>query len=103
LIELRFDESDSRNYKTSRLRSIINFLKYRKYDLSRLIFAISEGGDEATTLWIVPPGAKLPASRRVPSQSISEKNNQIVKAEELFQRINELCLRNGSNTKKKRV
>jgi len=102
LVELQFAQGDSRTYKVTRLKNIIRHLKFRKFDLTRLIFAISEGDEERTELWVVPPGAKLPEMRRPPYKRISEENSQIIKADELLQRIPELCLRNGSTAARKK-
>lgn len=83
LIVLTLEKRDSRTYKISLLKNILKFLEWRKADLTRISFAISEQDfDEQTTLWLVPPGAKLPIAE--------DEYYEIIKAEELDQKINEL-------------
>lgn len=82
LIIIRFDTTDNRGYKTSLLRNILEFLEWRKSDLTRITFAISETDEkEKTVLWIVPPGAEFPKE---------DEDNKIIKGEELGAKINEL-------------
>jgi hypothetical protein len=96
LVVLDFNKSDNRNYKISLLRNIIKFLEFRKANKGRITFAISEANYEQTVFWIVPPGAKFPKSNTKGYKRVSEENYQIVKAEELIQKINDLCLKNAS-------
>ena len=96
LIVLDFNKSDSRNYKISLLKNIIKFLDFRKFDKKQITFAISESDYEQTVFWIVPQGAKFPKSSTKGYKRVSEENYQIVKAEELIQKINDLCLKNAS-------
>jgi hypothetical protein len=82
LITIRFEKNDSQHYKISLLKKIYNVFVFRKFDLTRITFAISEDNfPEETTLWVVPLDAKFPKY---------VKDYTIIKAEELKQKINEL-------------
>jgi len=83
LITITFEKNDNRNYKISLLKKIFNVFVFRKFDLTRITFAISENDyPEETVLWVVPPDAKFP--------KYVDKNYAIIKAEEFEQRIKEL-------------
>lgn len=83
LIIISFEKKDGRSYKLSHLKKMIKFINFRKYDLTRITFAISEGDfEELTIFWIVPPGAEYPIDK--------DLENTIIKGEELEQKINEL-------------
>lgn len=43
-----------------RVRFVVSHARFRKFDLSRLIFATEFQGIRQTVLWRVPPGADLP-------------------------------------------
>lgn len=94
LIEIKFNRQDSQKYKISLLNEVNQFFEFRKYDKTRITFAISEGDYERTELWIVPQGAKFPKSRTETYERISEKSYKIVKAEDLEQKINEIFPKN---------
>ncbi|MCA1622519.1 MAG: hypothetical protein LC768_07955 [Acidobacteria bacterium] len=54
--------------------------------MTQISFVVSEGDSEEGTLWIVPQGAELP--------EIDSENYQLIKAEELKQKIKELFQKN---------
>ena len=82
LITVRFEKNESRISKISRLRKIYNVFIFRKFDLTRITFAISEDNyPEETTLWLIPPSAMFPKY---------VKDYTIIKAEEFEQKIKEL-------------
>lgn len=81
LITIDFDRKDSRTYKKSLLQSIQKFIKLRKFDSSRITFAIADSEGEITELWLVPPGAYFPKYAT---------DYTIIKGEDLEQKINEL-------------
>lgn len=84
LILVALDKGDSRNYKIWGLKQIYKALIFRKYDLTRITFAISEANyEERISLWIVPPEAKYPTNA-------PDLDETIIKAEEFNQKINEL-------------
>lgn len=96
LIHLVFDKNERRRDKLTHLMNVLAFLDFRKFDKTRITFAISEGNRQATVLWIVPQGAKFPEYSSASGERISEANSQIFKAEELKQKINDICLKNGT-------
>ncbi|CAN5525184.1 hypothetical protein BH10ACI1_BH10ACI1_23380 [soil metagenome] len=84
LIIIRFVKSDSRNYKILYLKKIRRLINFRKYDITRLTFAISERDSEEYTTFLVGQSfAKL-------QEDYLKDGYKIIKGEELEQRINEL-------------
>jgi hypothetical protein len=94
LIQLVFDAGRRRSGKLFLLKEILAFLDFRKFDKTRVTFAISEGGGRRTVLWIVPQGAKFPEYNSS-GAPISGAKSQIFKAEELKKKIDDVCLKNG--------
>lgn len=83
LIHIDLAEEDSRSYKTSLLKNIYGHLIFRKFDVTRIVFAISERKSERTVLWIVPAGGKFP-------KYVLNENYQIIRAEDLNQKLKNL-------------
>lgn len=82
LIALEFSKTDKQRYKISLLRNINKHFIFRKFDLTRITFAINEAEfEERTLLWHISAGGKFPEH---------VKNYQIVKAEELERKLKEL-------------
>ena len=76
LIVLDLEEKDSRTYKTSLLKNICGHFTFRKFDLTRITFAISESKyEERTVLWIMSLENKPP--------EYVDENYRIIKAEEI--------------------
>lgn len=82
VIILRFDKKDSINKRIKRVRSIIKWVKFRKVELNRIIFMISEVDDEHITLLPLPKNSRL-------LEDLS-KDYKPIKAEEFEQKINVL-------------
>jgi len=56
---------DKPNTSNARFRLIIQHIRFRKFDASRISFALQPGsGVTRTTLWRVPPGAQPPTCER---------------------------------------
>lgn len=83
LIDLQFDKNDTPKYKISLLRNIDKHFIFRKFDKTRITFAIAEvDSEERTLLWLVPAGAKFP--------NYTDTNHKLIKAEELKSVLKEL-------------
>lgn len=84
LISAVLDKRESRNRKIAVLKIMYNHFIFRKYDLSRFTFAVSEmETEQRITLWIVPLGADYPTHAPALEETV-------IKAEEFNQKINEL-------------
>ncbi|HMS38928.1 MAG TPA: hypothetical protein PKE69_01790 [Pyrinomonadaceae bacterium] len=84
LISTVLNKNAPENYKIASLKQMYKSLIFRKYDLTRITFAISEGDyEEQTSLWIVPPGAQYPTNA-------PELEETLIKAEEFSEKINKL-------------
>ena len=84
LIVIRFGKSNSRNYKISYFKNILRAINFRKYDITRLTFAISEdNSEEHTTFWI---GSSINEF----IEDYLKDDFKIIKGKELEQKINEL-------------
>ena len=89
LISLEFAENSRNGYKISLLRSINKHLIFRKFDLTRITFAIAKKNiDEKSLFWIISPDEKSPKYVYV------KEDYQIVKAEELERKLKELFPKN---------
>lgn len=84
LISAVLDKRESRSRKIAVLKIMYNHFIFRKYDLSRFTFAVSEmETEQRITLWIVPPSAEYPTHA-------PELEETLIKAEEFEQKINKL-------------
>lgn len=82
VITVEFNRKDKRQEKVRHLKRILNHFGFRKFDLTRITFAVSEGNHpERTTLWTMPPDAKYPKYAR---------DFQKIKAEEFNKKIKDL-------------
>lgn len=87
LINQMFDKKATRKYKISLLKSIIKFLSFRKFDLTKISFAISrEETEERTLFWVTLAGGKYP--------KYIETDCETIKAEELEKKLKELFPKN---------
>ncbi|MDI1242705.1 MAG: hypothetical protein PSX80_12385 [bacterium] len=65
LVVVAFDTTASRKYKIAHIKLILEQLKFRHMDPSRITFYISEGeSQESTTLWTASPDARIPKYMR---------------------------------------
>src|SRR5688572_23869948 len=62
-VVIQLGPGDNPNLTNSRYRLIVQHVRFRKFDLSRIDFGFELGGETGTTLWRVPPGARLPKCR----------------------------------------
>lgn len=81
-IVLQFNSKDKKSNKIARLNRILNHIKFRKVNLSRITFVIFEGEAEKTVLWTMNNDTELP--------TIESENYQSIGAEKLKQKIKEL-------------
>ena len=78
-ITVEFNRKDKREYKIKRLKQIYSQFVFRKFDLTRITIAVSEGDyPETLTLWTMHPGAKVPKYAR---------GFRLIKAEEFSKAI----------------
>ncbi|HMO81833.1 MAG TPA: PKD domain-containing protein [Pyrinomonadaceae bacterium] len=60
LILFVVEEDEKVNQSNLRLRFIVDHIRFRKFDLGRIIFKFEEGDYISTRLWRVPPAAEMP-------------------------------------------
>jgi hypothetical protein len=81
---LELDKNQTKAKKLQTLNRIFKHLNYRKFDLTRISFLVSEHKEDWTILQIVPAGAQI-------TQIISESDAEnIIKGEEFEQKIKTL-------------
>lgn len=51
LIEIQFRSSASRKERIKHIRNMIRHVKFRKFDVERISFRLSEGEESVTTFW----------------------------------------------------
>lgn len=82
VVSIEFNAKDTRDHKMRHLMRIFDHIKFRKLDVSRFTFAVSEGNFmEQTRLWTAAPGARMPKYMR---------SFIMIKAEELKQKLSTL-------------
>ena len=75
-IIVTFGKDEPDRIRLQRLERVLNAVRFRKYDITRLTFVIEQDfAEPQTRLWQVPPGADLPGTR--------EKTN-LIKGEDLI-------------------
>ena len=79
---LKFDKNMPAIKKVKRLKEIIKWIEFRKFDKSRISFAISEDDSEYTTILVLQEKSK--------TFEDLNKDYKLVKDEDLKQKINEL-------------
>ncbi|MEJ7847371.1 MAG: hypothetical protein WKF92_04690 [Pyrinomonadaceae bacterium] len=57
------DHKERLDPTNDRIRFIVKHAKFRKFDIIRLVFGLELAETRSTSLWIVPPGAKLPCDK----------------------------------------
>lgn len=82
IIILEFDKKALAVKKIRRLRKIIEWAKFRKFDVSRISFMISDKDLEQTTLLVIQEKSKFFEDLR--------KDYKLVKAEKFEQQINKI-------------
>lgn len=82
VIILKFDKEISINKRIKRLQDIIRWAKFRKFDVNRISFMISEDASEYTTLFALQENDKFFEDLR--------KDYKLAKAEEFERKIKEL-------------
>lgn len=60
LIMIVVEEGGKRDQSDPRFKLIADQIKYREFDLSRIVFKFEESNYISTKLWRVPPGAEMP-------------------------------------------
>lgn len=79
---VEFNSKDTRRHKIRHLQRIYDHFAFRKFDLTRITFAIAEHDyPEKTILWTMAPNARIPKYAR---------SYRIVKAEDYKSRVNDL-------------
>ena len=63
LIVLYLPESEKRDIRNRHIRLILDHIKWRKFDLSRIWFSFDTFFEPRATLWRIPPGADVPCGR----------------------------------------
>jgi len=53
VIEIQFDQRDTRRVRIDRIRRILQHVRFRKIDVRRISFRISESSYHVTTYWLV--------------------------------------------------
>ncbi len=86
IIILKFDKQSSVNKRIKRVKKIIGWLKFRKFDLNRITFMFAEEVSEQTTFLALAPTHKLLEDLI--------KDYKSAKAEEFEQKIKEIFPRN---------
>ena len=82
IIVLEFDKNISTDKKIARIKRIIKWSKFRKFELNRITFMFSQEDSEQTVFLSLPSSSKL-------LENLA-KNYKSVKAEEFTQKIKEL-------------
>lgn len=74
LIEISFQSEESFDSRKELLGQILNMLVRHKANLDDVLIAFSDGDEEISTFWTVPPNAKLPRSVRANGVRIGRAN-----------------------------
>jgi hypothetical protein len=54
------------NPEDPRIRIIVDHVRYRKFDMTRLAFRIGSGDRSSTILWRMPPDGEIPYDNLIP-------------------------------------
>lgn len=81
LIKIKFDKKDSRKYKTNFLKEIVKIIEFRRYNIKRIKFAISEDESAEVTSLL---------TRKSDILEFADKNAVIIKGEDLKKSIKNL-------------
>lgn len=86
VILLRFDKKTPLNRRIKRLKEVIKWIEFRKFDKSRISFAISENASEDTTVFLL----------KEKSEAYEDlvKDRELIKGEDLEQKLNKLFAKN---------
>lgn len=82
---LEFDRKTPVSKRIKRLKEIIKWLEFRKYDASRVFFSIAEADSENTTILVFQKNSEF-------FKDLNEKY-KLLKSEDINQKINELFLK----------
>lgn len=74
LIDIRCDRKNTRKQRVDRIRRIVKHIRYRKFNIRRISFRISEGDYHVTTFWRVDDGISWLLDE--------DKEHKVIKAEE---------------------